>query len=100
MIFLVTGGAGFIGSNYVKHLLENGEKVIVLDSFTYAGNPDNLKDHINKENLLMPEKYTFLSNVFVDTQTFDVSLNSTPETVKRRWKYKFSDYKISPELYE
>jgi len=43
---LVTGGAGFIGSNFVHHLLENHPDCTVfnLDKLTYAGNLDNLKD--------------------------------------------------------
>ncbi|OGG46456.1 MAG: dTDP-glucose 4,6-dehydratase [Candidatus Handelsmanbacteria bacterium RIFCSPLOWO2_12_FULL_64_10] len=43
---LVTGGAGFIGSNFVRHLLGAHEdyRVINLDRLTYAGNPDNLRD--------------------------------------------------------
>jgi dTDP-glucose 4,6-dehydratase len=42
---LVTGGAGFIGSNFVRHLInETGSKVINLDKLTYAGNLRNIKD--------------------------------------------------------
>ena len=42
--FLVTGGAGFIGSNLTRRLLEQKDaRVVVLDSLTYAGNPDNLE---------------------------------------------------------
>ena len=42
--YLVTGGAGFIGSNYVRYLLDNDSdiKVINLDKLTYAGNLENL----------------------------------------------------------
>ncbi len=41
---LITGGAGFIGSHFVKHQLKNYPEVHVvnLDKLTYAGNPDNL----------------------------------------------------------
>ena len=41
---LVTGGAGFIGSNFVHHFLTQhpDEQVIVLDALTYAGNLQNL----------------------------------------------------------
>ena len=43
MRVLVTGGAGFIGSNLVAHLLAAGAtRVVVLDALTYAGNPANL----------------------------------------------------------
>jgi dTDP-glucose 4,6-dehydratase len=44
MNLLVTGGAGFIGSNFVRSIIDNPkyEKITVLDSLTYAGNPENL----------------------------------------------------------
>jgi dTDP-glucose 4,6-dehydratase len=42
---LVTGGAGFIGSNFVRHLLNNTNCAVVnLDKLTYAGNLNNIKD--------------------------------------------------------
>jgi dTDP-glucose 4,6-dehydratase len=42
---LVTGGAGFIGSNFIRHLLANHDyNVINLDKLTYAGNLENLQD--------------------------------------------------------
>ena len=41
--YLVTGGAGFIGSNYVSRLIERGEKVTVYDNLSRAGAPRNLK---------------------------------------------------------
>jgi dTDP-glucose 4,6-dehydratase len=43
---LVTGGAGFIGSHFVKRLLAAGEDVVVLDKFTYAGNAANLPEEV------------------------------------------------------
>jgi dTDP-glucose 4,6-dehydratase len=42
MRVLVTGGAGFIGSHFVKRLVAAGDQVVVLDKLTYAGNPANL----------------------------------------------------------
>jgi dTDP-glucose 4,6-dehydratase len=47
MRVLVTGGAGFIGSQFVRRLVESGDQVAVLDKLTYAGNRANLEgvDH-------------------------------------------------------
>jgi dTDP-glucose 4,6-dehydratase len=41
---LVTGGAGFIGSHFVKRLVRGGDEVVVLDKLTYSGNLANLAD--------------------------------------------------------
>jgi dTDP-glucose 4,6-dehydratase len=43
MRVLVTGGAGFIGSHFVRRLVAAGDEVVVLDKLTYAGNPANLE---------------------------------------------------------
>ncbi|MEO8289676.1 MAG: GDP-mannose 4,6-dehydratase [Gaiellaceae bacterium] len=49
---LVTGGAGFISSNLVRHLLASTvHEVVSLDALTYAGNMDNLADVIGHERL-------------------------------------------------
>ena len=46
MKILVTGGAGFIGSNFVRHVLaaHPGDSIVNLDRLTYAGNLENLRD--------------------------------------------------------
>lgn len=44
---MVTGGCGFIGSNFIRYLLNEPDftgRIINVDSLTYAGNPDNLQD--------------------------------------------------------
>jgi len=50
MRLLITGGAGFIGSHFVRYTLENhpGDEIVVLDKLTYAGNIDNLKDEMKE----------------------------------------------------
>ena len=99
MVYLVTGGAGFIGANYVRYLLKTGEdaKVIVLDAFTYAGNPDNLKEFINESNILMPSKYAFLDIEKVDTSNWTVkNVPLQVGKIKKRWEYKFDGYKLNP----
>jgi dTDP-glucose 4,6-dehydratase len=49
---LVTGGAGFIGSNFVRSLLADTTfSAVVVDKLTYAGNPDNLADFQNNSRM-------------------------------------------------
>src|SRR4051794_29779623 len=61
MRLLVTGGAGFIGSHYVRSVLAGAwggsvpERVVVLDKFTYAGNVENLTPVLDDERLQVVE---------------------------------------------
>ncbi len=49
---LVTGGAGFISSNFIRHLLDETEhEVVTLDALTYAGNLENLADVMSHPRL-------------------------------------------------
>jgi dTDP-glucose 4,6-dehydratase len=49
---LVTGGAGFISSNFIRHLLlSTPHEVVSLDALTYAGNVENLADVMSHERL-------------------------------------------------
>jgi dTDP-glucose 4,6-dehydratase len=50
--YLITGGAGFIGSNFVRYLYQNEENihVRVLDKLTYSGNMDNLEEFISRDD--------------------------------------------------
>ena len=51
--YLVTGGAGFIGSNYILYMMGkygSDIRIVNLDALTYAGNPENLTDIENMEN--------------------------------------------------
>lgn len=51
---LITGGAGFIGANFVHYTLKNypDYKITVIDKLTYAGNPDNLTSVLEKINFV------------------------------------------------
>ena len=49
--YLVTGGAGFIGSNYIHYMFgkyDNEIRIINVDALTYAGNLSTLKDVLDK----------------------------------------------------
>ena len=55
---LVTGGCGFIGSNFIRYILEESDyegRIINVDALTYAGNPENLTDNAPK----FPDRYIF-----------------------------------------
>ncbi|MDR1718969.1 MAG: dTDP-glucose 4,6-dehydratase [Dysgonamonadaceae bacterium] len=64
-LYLITGGAGFIGSNFVKYMLEKYEtiQIVVLDDLTYAGNLNTLKAELNDQRL------TFVKGNICDQQT-------------------------------
>ena len=59
---LVTGGCGFIGSNFIRHLLQTDDDAVItnLDALTYAGNPENLAD-VEPDN-----RYRFVHGSIVD----------------------------------
>lgn len=67
MRILITGGAGFIGSCFVRHMLKKHPdyKIINLDCLTYAGNIENLDDIKNNPN------YTFVKANICDKQKVD-----------------------------
>ena len=50
MIHLITGGAGFIGTNYIRHILESypDDRIVCADKLTYAGNYDNISEFLSE----------------------------------------------------
>jgi len=84
---LVTGGAGFIGCNLVRHLLaaHTDLRVVVLDALTYAGNPANLAGLTDAH----PQRYRFVhgdicdaplvSSLFVE-ESFDTLIHLAAES--------------------
>ena len=66
--YLVTGGAGFIGSNYIHYMFRKyGDtiRIINVDVLTYAGNLENLRDIENREN------YTFVKADITDKEAIE-----------------------------
>ena len=86
MKLLVTGGAGFIGSNFVRRMIlrRDDADVVCYDKLTYAGNPENLTAVEDSD------RYTFvrgdicdaaaLEDVFLDAGGFDAIVNFAAET--------------------
>ena len=66
---LITGGAGFIGSNFARYMLEKypDYRVIVYDKLTYAGNLDNLKDVVER----FAGRYAFVQGDIADATKVD-----------------------------
>ena len=64
---LITGGAGFIGSNFVHHTLDHHPdyRVVVYDKLTYAGNLDNLRDVADDP------RYAFVQGDIADSEQVD-----------------------------
>ncbi len=64
---MVTGGAGFIGSNFTRHMLETypDYHIVVYDKLTYAGNLDNLKDVAAR----FGDRYAFVQGDICDAET-------------------------------
>lgn len=82
---LITGGAGFIGSNFVRHIVdrENYGPITVLDKLTYAGNLDNIADLLDTKAVKFIQgdiaDKKFINNLF-HREKFDTVVNFAAET--------------------
>ena len=67
---LVTGGAGFIGSNFVRYALRKYQQynLVVYDKLTYAGNLDNLRDVEDDQ------RYTFVRGDIKDREAVEQAI--------------------------
>lgn len=74
---LVTGGAGFIGSNFIRHWLKNHkeDKIINLDKLTYAGHLSSTKDFSDNAN------YSFVKGDICDIETVEKIMESVDTVV-------------------
>ena len=85
MKYLVTGGAGFIGSNYMHYVVNKypNDNFVCLDALTYAGNYNNIKDLEGKENYKFVygdiRNEEFINELF-DKENFDVVINFAAES--------------------
>ena len=72
MNVLITGGAGFIGSNFILYLLDKypDYHIINYDKLTYAGNLENL------ESIKNNKKYTFIKGDIINQELLDFVVNS------------------------
>jgi len=70
-VLLVMGGLGFIGSNFIRHILSKykGIKIINLDNLTYSGNLDNLKDVVKNK------RYIFVKGDIADQKVVEKVFN-------------------------
>lgn len=68
MTILVTGGCGFIGSHFLRYMMNAypGDSFICLDALTYAGNKNNIADYLHSSRLTMVEG-NIQDASFVDT---------------------------------
>lgn len=82
---LITGGAGFIGSNFVRFTREHHaqDKVVVLDKLTYAGNKDNIVDLIDGDAVRFSQgdiaDKNFIEKLF-EAEKFSMVVNFAAET--------------------
>lgn len=85
MKFLVTGGAGFIGSNFLHYMTKTYEKdeFICLDALTYAGNYNNIKELENRKNFKFVHgdirDENLIDNLF-KKENFDIVINFAAES--------------------
>src|SRR5574344_7866 len=85
MKFLVTGGAGFIGSNYLLEMVNKypDDTYVCLDALTYAGNLKTLKDILDKPNFKFVKgnicDKSLVDSLFKEEQ-FDIVINFAAET--------------------
>ena len=94
---LVTGGAGFIGGNFVYYMLKNHpeDKIICLDALTYAGNMETLEEALKNSN------FKFVKGDIADREAvYDLFEDAKPDIVVNFAAESHVDRSITnPELF-
>ena len=90
-MILVTGGAGFIGSNYILNNLDKG--IVCLDKLTYASNYDELEPHIDSGKLVFyrgdighPQALTWIANRYDITHVINFAAETHVDNSIRNYK--------------
>ena len=83
MKIVITGGCGFIGSNFIRYLIEKypSYKILNIDKLTYAGNLENLKDIEKNPNYKFLKKDICDKDIEEFIDDYDVILNFAAESI-------------------
>ena len=92
---LITGGAGFIGSNFIKYMINKYSEyeIINLDALTYCGNLENLKDIENKDN------YTLIKGNICDKAIVDELVSKTDYVINFAAESHVDRSIVDPEIF-
>jgi dTDP-glucose 4,6-dehydratase len=84
---MITGGMGFIGSNFIRYILKNNDtyNIVNVDKLTYAGNPENLKkvsdDYANQYKFYKADICDFeLMSEIIEKENIDAIINFAAES--------------------
>lgn len=92
---LITGGAGFIGSNFIKYMINKYSEyeIINLDALTYCGNLENLKDIENKDN------YTLIKGNICDKAIVDELVSKSDYVINFAAESHVDRSIVDPEIF-
>ena len=92
---LITGGAGFIGSNFIKYMINKYSEyeIINLDALTYCGNLENLKDIENKDN------YTLIKGNICDKAIVDELVSKADYVINFAAESHVDRSIVDPEIF-
>ena len=84
MKLLITGGAGFIGSNFIHYWLEKhpDDMILNLDKLTYAGHPESLKDLQDNHH------YMFMQGDICEPAVVERAMQSNDVAFGQKWRQR------------